>query len=569
MTTTATARAAPARPAPHPVDGDPRRWLSLTVVLVGTFMMMLDTTIVNVALVPIQQELHAHYSTIEWTVSGYALTYGLLLIPSGRLGDRFGRKRLFIIGMTGFCLASALCGSIDSESGLVIARILQGTFAGIMAPQITATIRVSFGSAERGRALGVYGGVMGTATALGPVIGGLVIDANLGGYTWRPIFWLNVPIAVAGVGTALVVLRESRGRPGGLDPVGILLVTAALAAVIYPLIEGRNTGWPPWTYCCMAAGIVLFVAFVRWETYWAGRGGTPVVDMQLFSNRPYFGGVGIGCVYFASLTSMFLPLSVWLQSGLGRTSLQTGLCVLPFSVGSFIGAANSDRLARRLGRGVLHLALFAIGTGLAAGVTAIHQAGPGLPMAGASLSQPGTGWADLLLVTLFVAGAGSGVFLASNTKFVLDRVPTCAAGTASGILATAQQAGSAFGIAVIGVVLFGTLGAHANTSADQVVPRLNAALAAQGVPAVQRQEAEIAFVRCFHDRTNATDPTAMPRSCQAASRYTAAKAPLGDAVRAARRHDFTYAVQIAILCNISAVVITYLLVFLLPHRRQG
>ncbi|HEX8929742.1 MAG TPA: MFS transporter, partial [Actinomycetota bacterium] len=234
------------------------------MVLSGAFMILLDATIVNVAIPSIQQSLRASYGTIEWVVSGYALAYGLLLVPAGRLGDRYGHKRLFLIGLAGFTAASALCGAAQTPAQLVACRVLQGVMAGVLNPPILAVIQIAFAPRERGRAFSWYGAVAGVSTAAGPLLGGLLVAWDLHGWGWRPIFMINVPVGAV----ALVLasrLPRVRGRGGELDAVGLALVAAAMLLITYPLVQGQSAGWPAWTFVSLAAAVPTLALFAAWE----------------------------------------------------------------------------------------------------------------------------------------------------------------------------------------------------------------------------------------------------------------------------------------------------------------
>lgn len=274
-----------------PVPEVPNRMAILWVILTGGFMILLDATIVNVALPTIERNLHANYGAIEWIVSGYALAYGLLLIPGGRLCDRIGRKKAYLIGLAGFTAASVLCGTSASPGELVAWRVVQGAMAGVMNPPILAVIQGIFPPAERGKAFGFYGAVAGLATALGPLAGGLLIAWNLNGWDWRPVFLVNLPVGIAGLAAAARIVPESRGKPDSFDPSGIALVSAAMLLVTYPLIEGQDAGWPPWTFACLASAVPVLALFAWWEASVARRGKTPLVSM---SAPPLTGASGPG-----------------------------------------------------------------------------------------------------------------------------------------------------------------------------------------------------------------------------------------------------------------------------------
>ncbi|MGH9068743.1 MAG: MFS transporter, partial [Acidimicrobiales bacterium] len=448
----------PAAPGPSGTQGA-QKWWVLGVVVLGTFMILLDTTIVNVAIPSIQTGLHASYGAIEWVVSGYALAFGLVLIPAGRIGDRFGHRRLFLLSLGGFTLTSLLCGTSTSPAELVVWRVVQGGMAGILNPQILAAIQVAFAPRERGKAFAFYGATAGVATALGPLLGGILVTANLHGLHWRPIFLLNVPIGVFALVAAYRLLPSSKGQGGSLDPGGIALVAVTLMLVLYPLVEGRTAGWPIWALAALGATVPSLAGFVYWQRRRIRSDRPPLVDIRMFRYRAFAAGTGLALTYFAGFTSVFFSLSLWLQLGLGRTALAAGLTILPFAVGSLVGASSSDLAARRLGPAVLQLGTAMVALGLGGTLATIHVVGPGV--AGV-----------LLLPSLAFAGVGSGLTIAPNTNTVLARVPVASAGAAGGVLSTAQRVGTALGIAVVGVLLFGSLARGAPAAAASAAPAL-------------------------------------------------------------------------------------------------
>ncbi|MGH9102370.1 MAG: MFS transporter [Acidimicrobiales bacterium] len=544
-----------AGPAQEAGQGDPRRWWVLAVVVVGTFMILLDTTIVNVAIPSIQVGLHAGYGAIEWVVSGYALAFGLVLIPAGRVGDRFGHRRLFLVSLAGFTVTSLLCGTSTSPGELVIWRVVQGAMAGILNPQILAAVQVAFAPRERGKAFAFYGATAGVATALGPLLGGLLVAGNLYGLDWRPIFLLNVPIGVAALVVALRLLPESRGRGGSLDLSGIVLVAVALLLVTYPLVEGRSAGWPPWALAALAATLPALALFALSQRRRIRRGRSPLVDIRLFQHRAFAAGTGLALTYFAGFTSVFFSLSLWLQTGLGRSALSAGLTILPFALGSLVGSSSSDVVARRLGPRVLQVGTAMVAIGLAGALAAIH-------LEGVSTSA----W--LLLPPLAFAGIGSGLTIAPNTNLVLARVPVGNAGAAGGVLSTAQRVGTALGIAVVGVLLFGALGRGAGPAAASAAPVLRSDLARAGVPAVARREELARFTSCFDRRAASADPLGAIPGCPGPG--SGGRSPLSSsfaqASHLALAQDFTRAVQVSMGFNIAAVVLAFLMVLGFPSR---
>jgi EmrB/QacA subfamily drug resistance transporter len=429
--------------AAGPSETGRRRWLVLAVVLTAAFMILLDATIVNVAIPTIGRDLRASDAAVQWVVAGYALAYGLLLIPAGRLGDRFGHRWVLIIGLVGFTATSVLCGVASSPGDLVAWRIAQGAMAGVLNPPVLAIIRSVFPTRELGKAFGWYGAMAGVSTAAGPLLGGLLIAADLGGLDWRPIFLINVPVGVVTLVLVLALVPEVRGRAGDLDPVGIALITVALLLLTVPLVQGRELGWPAWTITCLVLVVPALVLFTAWERRRARHERTPLVDVALFSQRSFAAGVAVALVHFAAFIGLVFTLSLYLQLGAGQSALSTGLVLMAFALGTLVSAAASDPLTDRLGRSVL-----LVGSGLlAAGIAAVLLA---LTLA----PTPVVWW---LIPGLAVAGIGNGLVIAPVTTVVLAGVDRRDAGAASGVLNTAQRVGQALGTAILGLVLFTAL----------------------------------------------------------------------------------------------------------------
>jgi EmrB/QacA subfamily drug resistance transporter len=418
---------------------------AVSVVLVGAFMALLDTTIVTVALPTIRTGLHASPSALLWVVSGYALAYGVALVPAGRAGDRFGHKPLFLIGLAVFTLASAACGLSENQGQIVAARAVQGIGAGTFYPAIGATIQLSFTGAQRSKAFGALGATIGASIALGPVLGGLIITGAGVGDGWRWVFLVNVIIGVAALPAAARLLPRTRTRSSRqFDLAGLGLLSAGLLLLLIPLVEGQQEGWPAWCYACLGGCAAVFAALAWWEVRAERHGKDPVLKPSLLAQPSFCAGAVFAIVYFAGFTSVFFTISILWQSGLGRSALMTGLIAVPFSFGALVSASVSDRLSARMGRMVLVTGCATVGIGLALSALVVHLTAP----------AP-NGWA--LVGPLLLAGLGSGMVIAPNQDFVLARVPSREAGTASAILTTAQRVGSAVGIAVIGTVLYGNL----------------------------------------------------------------------------------------------------------------
>ncbi|HEX4402704.1 MAG TPA: MFS transporter [Galbitalea sp.] len=462
-----------------PPTASPQAWRALVVLLIGMFMALLDTTIVNVALQTIRENVNANghvasEDVLSWIISGYALAYGLALIPAGRLGDRFGHKWIFFVGLAVFTLASLACGLAQSDTQLITFRVIQGLAGGTFTPAVAAFIQILFPGRVRGQAFGIMGAVIGVSTALGPIVGGLIIQGFGNTDGWRLVFGVNIPIGIVALILTVVFVPGAKrtaeiapqapavGQRLGVDWIGLLLLAGGLVAILVPLIEGQTKGWPLWTFLTLAGGIVLVVLFALYEVWYTKRGRGPLVPPHLFSHPAFSGGTILALVYFAAFTSIFFTISLLWQAGLGHTALESGLVSVPFAIGSILGSAQSNRLSQRLGRTVLIIGLALVVLGLAAvWVILVNVKAADI-----------TNWD--LLGPLFVAGLGSGLFIAPNAQFIVATVDSSEAGAASGVIQTMQRVGSAIGIAVIGSVLFGV--ANLTSITGQVNKLVSAAI---------------------------------------------------------------------------------------------
>jgi len=358
-------------------QGNP--YVALAIILTATFMILLDISIVNVAIPSIQRDLHASFAQIQFVIAGYQLAYGVVLITAGRLGDIVGRKRMFMIGVAGFTVASLLCGLSQSGTQIVAARVFQGLMASLMYPQIFSIIRVTFPPRELPKALGILGAVIGVATITGPLAGGLIIQGNFFGLDWRPIFLINVPIGVFAVLAASLRLPESKSPDAPrLDLTGVAIVTVALFLLTYPLVEGRDAGWPWWSFMMLAASAVVMVFFVVFERRREAGGLDPLVVSSLFRNRAFVVGLLFFFVFFSGLPSFFLVLNLWLQIGLGFTALHSGLTIIPFAIGSGSASGLSIRLIPRFGKRILLIGAALAAIGVAVTIYSIHVIGTDL-----------------------------------------------------------------------------------------------------------------------------------------------------------------------------------------------
>src|SRR5580692_8998873 len=424
-----------------------RRWLVLAVVLMGTFMAILDVAIVNVAIPSIRADLHASFGEIEFVVSAYTLTYACLLVTGGRLGDNYGRRVLFILGLVVFGAASAACGLAPTSTALIVARAVQGIGGALMYPQVLAIIQINFTGDERAKALGIFGSVIGIAAVAGQILGGTLLAVDVWGLEWRPIFLVNVPLVLGTIIAAFFILpKDEHTDVVGLDWGGVALITTALLLLIVPLLEGRELGWPIWMWISLIAAFPAFALFVWYERRFAARGGRALVRMELFANESFAFGVPIAALFMASYAGFLFTLALYLQVGLGFTPLQSGMTYTPTAIGFFITSLAAPRLIPLLGRQVLTLGYIVSTFGLAATATTAFSAGARLH--GFELAP-----------SLFILGLGNGLGLSPLVGTVIAGLAPQEAGAGAGIVTTTLQVGNALGVAIIGLLFFALLGA--------------------------------------------------------------------------------------------------------------
>lgn len=424
----------------------PGRWRALTVSLAAAFMTLLDVSIVNVALPSIERDLGAAAASVQWVVSGYALAFGLALVPAGRLGDTVGRRRMFLIALSAFVVTSALSGAAPTTGLLVAARLLQGVAGGMLLPQNSGLIQELFGGAERGRAFGFMGATVGLATAAGPVIGGLLLASFAGPDGWRWIFYVNLPIGLVALALAARLLPAT-ARAGWrglrLDLLGSLLLGGGVLCLLLPVVDASDGGltrlWP-----LFGLAVVLLAGFAWWEARTARRGRHPLLDLQLVGAAGYAPGLAIGLVYFVGFTGIWLVLALFFQDGLGYTPLRSGLSVTPFALGVAASAVLAGRLVARVGRWLTVSGLTTTVVGLAA--TALVLRNVGGDRAAWAAAGP-----------LLLAGLGGGMVTSPNVTLTLEAVPVRMAGAAGGALQTAQRIGAAIGTALLASVFYRVL----------------------------------------------------------------------------------------------------------------
>jgi EmrB/QacA subfamily drug resistance transporter len=430
--------------AHDPGRNDQRRWLGLGVVLTAVFMALMDSFIANVVAPKIRADLDMTVGQIALVVGGYVFVYGVVLTTGGRLGEVYGRKRIFLVGLVVFTAASGACALAPNALVLIGARFVQALGAGLMYPQALATIQTSFFGSERDRAFGFFSLTIGVSPIAGQLVGGSLTTADIAGLSWRPVFLVNVPIGLITFAAALRWLPETRAEnPGRLDLPGAGLLMVGLSMLVYPLIMGRDAGWPAWMLVAMAASPLVLAAFVVYERHRKGR--SPLIDIDLFRQREFAVGLGIALAFFVSNGGFFILLAFYLQEGLGYTPLASGLMFTPPALGFAAGGLLAPRLTPRLGNGVLTLG-YAV---TAAGILAL------LLVAGL---QGATPTATALIGPLVVIGLGQGLGVSPLMATALRGIPDQEAGEASGVLETAIQLGMALGVALATLIFFSLLG---------------------------------------------------------------------------------------------------------------
>ena len=429
-------------------------WLVLLVLTTGFFMILLDTTIVNVAIPAMSAGLNTTLDEVLWVLNAYILVYAVLLITAGRLGDLYGQRNLFAIGLAVFTIASALCGLSQNASQLIAARVLQGIGGALLTPQTLAILTSLFPPERRGAAFGIWGGVAGLATIAGPTVGGAIITY----IDWRWIFFINVPIGIAALVATFLIIPDLRpGRQHGWDIVGIFLATAGLFGIVFGLIEGERYSWGEIAYGItipevLIAGVALVIVFIIWERFQS----EPLVPLSLFEERNFAVANWIAAAISFGMMSLFLPFTIYLQSVRGFSALVAGLTLAPMSLTSMLTAPFAGRFADRVGGKYIlmtGISLFTVGFGYVTWV-----------------AGPDSNWLTFLAPAI-VAGAGMGMTFAPMTTVAMRNIAPRVAGSASAVLNTTRQLGAAIGSAVVGAILQNRL---ATTLHDEAVSHASA-----------------------------------------------------------------------------------------------
>jgi EmrB/QacA subfamily drug resistance transporter len=423
---------------------EPRRWPALLICLVAGFMTLLDVSIVTVALPAMESSLRMSPAEISWAVAGYALAFGLTLVPAGRLGDEYGRRKLFLIGLSLFAATAVICGAAPNAAVLVVGRLLRGVSAGLLAPQVIGLLQQMYSGPRRGKAFGYYGATVGMSTALGPLLGGVILQAFGPAAGWRFVFYLSIPVVLVALAVAFRVLpADRRGRAHRLDLVGVLLLGLGVLSVMLPLLQQTGAKAHPqfWLFAC---GIVFLVLFVFWERRLGARNARPLVHLKVLRIRSYAVGTMIATSFYAGFTGIFLVLTLYLQQGLKYTALQAALSTLIFTVASAATAIISGRIVHRVGRRIVVLGTAIATVGLIVVALLAH-------------GWTGPNTALVLAAPLLVAGCGCGLVISANQTLTLTEITRATAGVAAGVYETGQRIGTALGIALASALFFGAL----------------------------------------------------------------------------------------------------------------
>jgi EmrB/QacA subfamily drug resistance transporter len=444
------------------VPSSPRRiWTGFAVVLAAMIMNLLDSTIVNVAAPSIQRDLGMSSSALEWIAAAYTLAIAIGLMTGGRLGDMFGRKRMLMTGLAGFVIASAACAFAWSPGSLIAARVLQGLAAAMLTPQAFGLIRDLFPPAQMSKAFAALGPVIGLSTVAGPIVAGLLLKANLLGTDWRALFLINLPLGIFAlvVGARVLPARSAADRKVRLDGVGTALLAAVSFLLVFPLVDGRGLGWPPWIFGVLAATVPVLAVFAWHQRYRVRSGRTPLVEFSVLRKRSYVSGVLFVLVFFAAIVGFSLTMGLFLQIGLGFTAIHASLLLAAMAGGAFIGSGVGAWAATAVGRPILHLGL-AI---MAAGTLVLYFSLTSVSGAVSALD---------LIPGMAVFGMGMGMIFVPLFSIIMGEIDDHEVGSASGLLESSQQLGASLGVAILATLFFSTIslekgGPHAAMAAGR------------------------------------------------------------------------------------------------------
>ncbi|WP_102272041.1 MFS transporter [Cytobacillus massiliigabonensis] len=423
----------------------PKRWLALFILLLGTFMVILDTFIVNVAIPTIQEQMHTSAAEIQLIVASYVLSYAVLLITGARIGDKYGRKRMFIVGMVIFIIASDLCGMALNTNLLIFSRVIQGIGAAILIPQVLSIIQVIFPPEEKGKAIGFYGAISGLGLIAGQMIGGLLIDWNIWGLGWRNVFLINIPIGLIAVILIRSMIPEIRtDQNSRVDWKGILFLTISLLLLVFPLIAGREAGWPLWIYVSFIGSLLSFFLFLFHERKVIQAGQTALIPLSIFSDRSFSLGVFTILAYQIGNSGFFLTVSLTLQDGLALSAIDSAIAFTPIGGAFFLSCLLAPKWVKKMKGTVLNWGAIILIAGYAFVILCIHS------------FEMTIAWQHFI-IPFFLIGFGQGLIGAPLMGIILAGSKSQHAGSASGILSTFMQIANVLGVAVIGTIFFSVL----------------------------------------------------------------------------------------------------------------
>jgi EmrB/QacA subfamily drug resistance transporter len=422
-------------------------WLGFLVVLASAVMDLLDSTIAQTAAPAIRRDLGGSYADLEWISAAYTLAMSVMLMFGSRLGDVLGRRRVLLVGIGGFAGASLLCALAPTSGALIAARALQGAIAAVMVPQGFGLIRELFGDGGQQKAFAVFGPVMGLAAVAGPLVGGGLINLDVFGLGWRAIFLVNVPLGlVAIVAGRRFLPRTTPATPDArLDAPSVGLAIVGGVALVYPLIQGREQGWPAWCFALLAAGVVLLGAFAALQLRRSRQGLAPLVEPSILRRRPYVAGLAVVIGFIGAMGGMVIAFNVMYQNGLGFSPLGSGLATVAIPLAAIGGSITSSALLARIGRTTMHIGIVTMACGLVIVDLVLRSAGGGL-----------SAWD--LVGPLAITGFGMGMVFVPMFDVILAGVAPHELGSASGLLESIQQLAMSVGIAAVGTVLFDQLG---------------------------------------------------------------------------------------------------------------
>ena len=540
-----------------------RRKLALGVVALAFVMDLLDTTIVNIAVPSIQGSLHATTATVEWLIAGYALAFSLLLITGGRLGDTYGYKRLFLAGVGGFAFASLLCGIAWSSNALIVARVLQGMAAAMMVPQVLALMQIMYKPHERVQVQALFGLMGGTSAALGPVLGAFLIRSNIFGLGWRPIFLINLPVALIALIAGQKALPSGRStHPMLPDLPGAAFLTVILFLIMFPLLEGSSLGWPWYIFASIAVALALVPLFVRYLKWKQAHDESPLLMPEIFHDRAFSIGLVVSFLFNMGISGYLLFFTLTVQIGLGLGVLMSGLYCAPFAIGVLLSLGLvGRRFVPLLGRKMLPLG---------AAIMAISMVTMAMLLPD---SPPLHGFALAIAIPQLTAGIGLGTFLAAMSPIILSNVEVRYAGIAAGVMNSSQQFCGALGIAVVGGIFFSLLAHGVDRQVVLAAPRLQSVQAvlphgqapAQASIAARLHACSYAELRLNGERKIAGAlPACSPEDVQAPAGIPDADRQMVHQAAIVRTATYRWAFRRTILLELLLLFSSALLSFALP-----